>query len=172
MLLSIEEAFNEQDNKDVSLMVKILAVNAAKKSESGKNYTEVTIADSTGLANMKVFKQDEMQKLAELPSVILMNVIKKSNCFIFTVKSRASITAEINYKTTTVQTPEKKMTIKDMLTSKEKGNVHCRIIKVFIQTASITSESYCCTVIYAAIYLFYDCLTFFFCFVFFHCSKN
>lgn len=52
MLLSIEEAFNEQD---VSLMVKILAVNATKKSDSGKNYTEVTIADSTGLANMKVF---------------------------------------------------------------------------------------------------------------------
>lgn len=130
MLLSIEEAFNEQDNKDVSLMVKILAVNAAKKSESGKNYTEVTIADSSGVANMKVFKQDEMQKFAELPSVILMNVIKKSNCFIFTVKSRASITAEINYKTTAIKTPEKKMTIKDMLTSKEKGTVICRIIKV------------------------------------------
>ena len=50
--------------------MKILAVNAAKNQKvEKKNITEVTIADSTGLANMEVLKQDEMQKCAELPSV-------------------------------------------------------------------------------------------------------
>ena len=90
MTSTLKEAFEKVDNTNVNLEVKISETLKMEKPPTGKGYMLIRTEDATGSALMKVYKEDQFEKFDQQPSLLLMNVIKKTNNFIFTNKSMAS----------------------------------------------------------------------------------
>ena len=131
---TIEQALQLPNDSNTALEVKVLECSeSCKTSTSNKKYFEVVVGDTSGKVNLKVFKEDEHQKFIKHPSLLLQNVIKKTNLFIFTVKSKAFYCAEVhaNLEKTFYNTEEAQpATIKDLLQSPRKSNLLCRVVQV------------------------------------------
>ena len=79
-MLSLSRAFQADNDKNVSLQVKVVVVLKTDKTTAGKEFLLVQIGDETGTAKMKVFKKEEFEKFQEMPYLLLQNVIKNMIC--------------------------------------------------------------------------------------------
>lgn len=77
MTLTIKEAFEEADDKNVTLEVKVMEIIKTEKNAAGKDYKLIRIGDGSGTTLLKLYKEDQFTKFADLPSLLLINVIKK-----------------------------------------------------------------------------------------------
>ena len=131
-MLSLSRAFQEDNDKNVSLQVKVVDVLKTDKTTAGKEFLLVQIGDETGTAKMKVFKKEQFEKFQEMPYLLLQNVIKKHDLFIFTVKSIASYCKPVTVSTTPVRSTSAAAegNLKQALDSPNQMTLKCRAVHV------------------------------------------
>ena len=120
MLVTVEEAFNIQDDSNVNLSVKVLQLQEdTKTSTKSKDFRLATVADSSGSATLRIFKKDSLDKFT-------------TNYLIFTVKSLASFSQNVDCieKPTACKVLTENKSIKELLETDMRGNVKCRIIEI------------------------------------------
>lgn len=131
-MLSLSRAFEEDNDKNVSFQVKVVDVLKTDKTTAGKEFLLVQIGDETGTAKMKVFKKEQFEKFQEMPYLLLQNVIKKHDLFIFTVKSIASYCKPVTVSTTPVRSTSAAAegNLKQALDSPNQMTLKCRVVHV------------------------------------------
>ena len=86
MTSTLAEAFEKGDDTNVNIEVKVMETLKREKPQNGKEYLLVRVGDATGTALLKIYKDDQFEKFEQHPSLLLINIIKKTNSFIFTKK--------------------------------------------------------------------------------------
>lgn len=134
MPLTLKDALEKDDDTNVMLQIKVIEVVKEEKTNAGKSYLLVRIGDESGTSTLRVYKEDQFQKFHELPSLLLINVLKKPSNFIFTSKSMASYCKTISAASTELHQPQvrKNGTIKDLYEMKATSplTLKCRVVHV------------------------------------------
>jgi hypothetical protein len=134
-MLTLKQALELPDNSNASVEVKVIDCReACQESTNKKKYFEAIIADKTGSANIKVFQENQHEKFMQKPSLLLQDIIKKTDSFIFTVKSKAPYCApvpvDLNPTALCVSAAAKTGTVEEVLKSPSKMDMVCRVIQV------------------------------------------
>jgi hypothetical protein len=134
-MLTLKQALELPDNSNASVEVKVIDCReACQESTNKKKYFEAIIADKTGSANIKGFQENQHEKFMQKPSLLLQDIIKKTDSFIFTVKSKAPYCApvpvDLNPTALCVSAAAKTGTVEEVLKSPSKMDMVCRVIQV------------------------------------------
>lgn len=142
-MLTLKQALELPGNSNTSEEVKVLKCRETNKQK----FFEAIIADKTGSANIKVFQENQHEKFIQRPNLLLQDIIKKTDSFIFTVKSKAPYCApvpvDLNPTALCVSAVAKTGTVEEVLKPSSKMDMACRVIQVNLLNLIATFDWIC-----------------------------